>query len=205
MSEVLGRELAQPRAPQVASPIRVSQGHHSVPDTRLRWSIPGPKPLGAVSFLRADPIMSGRGYTRTRLLWPSWETGWLLCPFLWWVITQFQPGDSRLGPHHLLALRGNRGSPGFSTALSAHSAASQPLVSSSFSSMSFSFVLETLRQWSPFEWWLTQTERLWEHSGHSLPGRGGLRAFRLEDEERHDWQLCTQHSLNALWNFSLPR
>lgn len=136
MSEVLGRELAQQRAPQVASPIRVSPGHHSVPDTRLRWSIPGPKPLGAVSFLRADPIMSGRGYTRTRPLWPSWETGWLLCPFLWWVITQFQPGNNRLGTS-LSTLRGNRGSPGFSTALSAHSAASQPLVSLFFFQVSF--------------------------------------------------------------------
>jgi hypothetical protein len=36
MSKVLGRELAQPRAPRMASPIGLSQGHHCVPDTRLR-------------------------------------------------------------------------------------------------------------------------------------------------------------------------
>lgn len=38
MRERLGRELAQPRAPRVASPIRFfSQGHHCVPDTKLGW------------------------------------------------------------------------------------------------------------------------------------------------------------------------
>lgn len=83
MSEVLGRELAQPRAPQVASPIRLSQGHHCVPVTRLRGWKPGSGPQELYRFSEQTTSRLAGATPGTRLLLPSWETGWLLCPFLW--------------------------------------------------------------------------------------------------------------------------